>query len=108
MSRSITVIVSNDLVPNKPDLLLSDCLRIEMPDKVVLKPGVASQVNLMVHNTSNVGRQANLSANFDTRLVSVYIPDQKIYIGPNGKTATFAVITPRVPSGTAPIQFSVI
>ncbi len=106
-SKTVKIIVSNDLVATKPDILFSDCLRVETANKVTLQPNQQTRVNLTVHNTSSLGRMAHLSSNFDSNLLSVRIPDSCVYIAPSGKTVTYAIITALVPAGMGSVSFDV-
>jgi len=102
--KNVNFIISADLMPSKPDLLLSDCLRVEVAPKVVLSPGKPTTINLTIHNTSSVGRIAHLRANFDSSL-RVTLADSEIYVAPGGATVTFAVVTPHVTEGRATVSF---
>lgn len=107
-SKMVTATISKDLVSTKPDLLPSDCLRVEAIGRVILEPNEQTRINLIVHNSSTVGRIAHLKASFDSNVVNVAISDPQVYVGPGGgKTATYAVITPLTPNGNAHISFDV-
>lgn len=106
MSKQLNLVISNDLVATRPDVLTSDCLRVECSSKVIVTPGVATRVNLTVHNTSPTnGRMAQLNAQFDNRLVSVHIPNSLVYIGPESKTVVYAIIHTLASSGSSVITF---
>jgi hypothetical protein len=105
--KNVKFIISDGLIPSKPDVLLSDCLRIEIVGSMNLRPNQPSRLNLTVHTTSNTGRMAHLAATFDSRLISVNIPDAYLYVGPAGKTSTYAVVTPLVPGGVSQVNFGV-
>lgn len=105
--KTINCTISPDLVPTRPDTLLSDCLRIECPGKVVLHPGTQSRVNLSVHNTASDGRMGQVIANFDPRQVTVTVPTAGVYVAPGGKTTVFAIVTAVAATGQASITFDV-
>lgn len=104
-NKSVKCIISRDLVPTKPDLLTSDCLRVETPTKIVLKPGELTKINLTVYNSSTNGRIAHIKASYDSRVVNVHIPDPAFYVEPGGKTTTYALIMPQADTGNAVITF---
>lgn len=105
--KTVQFVISDALVATKPDMLFSDCLRVETSNKIVLEPGKPNRINLTIHNTSLLGRIAHISATFDSRLLSVHLPDSTFYVGPEGKTVVYAVVTPLAPSGTSSVSFSV-
>jgi hypothetical protein len=104
-NKQLSVIISNDLVTTRPDVLSSDCLRVECTNRVNVVAGVATRVNLAVHNTSQVGRMAQLNAQFDSRTVNVHIPNSLVYVGPEAKTVVYAIIHSLVPSGSSLVTF---
>jgi hypothetical protein len=104
-NKQLNVIISNELVSTRPDVLTSDCLRVECASKVNITAGIATRVNLTIHNTSQVGRMAQLHAQFDNRLVNVHIPNPLVYVGPESKTAIFAIIHTLVDAGSSLITF---
>lgn len=106
--RTLQCTVSSELVASKADVLLSDCLRIETTNKIILHPGAETKVNLSVHNTSSEGRMARVMANHDPRCVSVKIPTSEVYIAPGGKTSIYAIISPIVKNGQTTVSFDVI
>lgn len=106
--KSVQVIVSKDLVPTLPDALPSDCLRIEASGKIVLAPNTQSKINLAVHNTSSTGRIAHIKANYDSTFVRVHLPDPHFYVAPEGKTVTYALVTPIVLGGQSLVTFDVL
>ena len=106
-TKTLTATISKELVPTKPDLLSSDCLRVETVARLILIPDEQSRVNLIIHNSSSLGRIAHLKASFDSNQVNVAISDPQVYVGPAGKTAVYAVITPLTASGNALIAFDV-
>jgi len=105
--RHLQVIINSDLVPSKEDMLHTDCLRIETISKLNLIPGKEIRINLSVHNSSNVGRMANITTNFDARNIKVNIPNSNIYVGPEGKTIVYAIVTPLASEGYSNIFFDV-
>ena len=105
--RNINVLISKDLVPTASDLLSSDTLVIECNPKLVVVPGQQTRINLTIRNTAMVGRMARVQANYDSRHFSVLIPNQEIYVGPDGKTMIYAIITPLISSGQNTITFDV-
>lgn len=105
--RAIDVAVSNDLTPTNADLLGSDCLRIETTSRIQLAPHKETRINLMVHNTSHVGRMGQIIANYDAREIVVKIPTSSIYVSPEGKTAVYAIISPLMKHGQTKIIFDV-
>lgn len=104
-NKTVKCIISKDLVPTSPDMLTSDCLRVETPNKVILKPGELTRVNLTVYNSSSNGRIAHINASYDSRVVNVHIPDPSFYVAPEGQTVTYALIMPQSPTGDAVITF---
>jgi len=106
-NRQLNIAVSNSLLPTKSDVLTSDCLRIECSSQVKVEPKSTVRVNLTVHNSSQVGRMAQIHAQFDSRLVSVYIPNSSLYVGADSKTVVYAIINPLIESGNAVITFDV-
>jgi len=104
-NKTVKCIISKDLVPSQPDLLTSECLRVETPDKIVLTPGSMTKINLTVYNSSTNGRIAHIKASYDSRVVNVHIPDPSFYVSPDGQTTTYALIMPQSPSGDAVITF---
>ncbi len=105
--RMVEVVVSPDLNPTSSDLLGSDCLRIETISRIQLAPHKDTRINMMVHNTSPVGRMGQIIANYDAREVVVKIPTSNIYIAPEGKTVVYAIITPLIKIGKTKIIFDV-
>lgn len=105
MSKSVKLIVSDDLVPTLSDKLPGDCLRIEATGKLIAKPNTTNTINLTVHNTSGIGRVAHIKANYDNRFARVHITDQDIYVAPDGKTVTQAIIIPLVVGGQSLVTF---
>lgn len=105
--KSVKLIVSNDLVPTVSDKLPGDCLRIETTSKLIIKPNTDNKINLTIHNTSGIGRIAHIKANYDERFVRVHLTDAHIYVAPDGKTATQALIVPLVPGGQSLVRFDV-
>lgn len=105
--RMIEVVVSPDLTPTGNDLLNSDCLRIETVSRIQLAPHKETRINLMVHNTSPVGRMGQIIANYDSREVVVKIPTSNIYVSSEGKTAVYAIISPLINNGKTKIIFDV-
>jgi len=90
--RNVGITVSDKVIPTKSDQLL-DCLTVEAVEKINVSPGSVVQVNLIVRNSSNVGRMAHLHVNYDPNLgIVVQIPDPKIFVGPESRTATYALI----------------
>lgn len=106
-SKTVNCIVSAELVATRPDALLSDCLRIEALNKVVMHPGNQTKINLAVHNSSTDGRMAQVIANYDPRLFMVTVPTSGVYVAGGGKTVIYAMITPLTSAGHAPITFDV-
>lgn len=104
-NKTVKCIISKDLVPTKPDLLTSECLRVETPSRIVLKPGELTKINLTVCNSSTNGRIAHIKASYDSRVVNIHIPDPAFYVAPGGQTTTYALIMPQAPSGDAVITF---
>jgi hypothetical protein len=105
--RMIDVAVSSDLSPTVADLLGSDCLRIETSSRIQLAPHKETRINLMVHNSSPVGRMGQIIANYDAREVIVKIPTSNIYVAPEGKTIVYAIISPLMKQGQTKIIFDV-
>ena len=105
--KTTSCTISSDLLPTRPDTLLTDCLRIECPAKAVLHPGTQTRINLSIHNSSNDGRMGQVIANFDPRQVAVTIPTSGIYIAPGGKTTIFAIVTAVTSTGQASVTFDV-
>jgi len=106
-TRKIDCVISQELVPTRPDALHSDCLRIEATNKVVLHPGVQTRINLTVHNSSLDGRMAQVVANYDARQCTVTIPTSAIYVHGSGRTVIYAVVTPLVTAGHVSLTFDV-
>jgi len=104
-NKSTKCIISGDLLPTKPDMLHSDCLRVEAPSKIVLSPREQTKVNLTIHNSSSTGRIAHIKASYDHNIVSVHIPDTAFYVAPGGQTTTYALVTPQAPTGDSVINF---
>jgi hypothetical protein len=105
--RMIDVAVSPDLSPTTADLLGSDCMRIETSSRIQLAPHTETRINLMVHNSSPVGRMGQIIANYDSREVVVKIPTSNIYVAPEGKTIVYAIISPLLNHGQTKIIFDV-
>ena len=106
-SKQLTMVISDDLISTRPDVLTTDCLRVECPGRMNVKTGVATRVNLTVHNTSPVGRMGHINAQFDNRVVNVVIPNSLVYVGPESKTVVYAIIYAQVPAGSSVITFDV-
>lgn len=104
-NKQLNITISSDLVATRPDTLSSDCLRVECTNRVIVTSGVATRVNLTIHNTSQVGRMAQLHAQFDNRLVNVHIPNPLVYVGPESKTVIYAIIHTVVEAGSSLITF---
>lgn len=104
-NKQLSVIISDDLVSTRPDVISSDCLRVECSGRINIVAGVSTRVNLTVHNTSQVGRMAQLHAQFDNRLVNVHIPNSLVFIGPESKTVVYAVIHTLIQSGNTIVTF---
>jgi len=105
--RIIDVTVSNDLSPTSSDKLPTGCLRVEATSKVQLASQQDIKINLMIHNSSPVGRMGVVSVNYDAREVIVRIPTANVYVAPEGKTAIYAIISPLIMSGRTKIAFDV-
>ncbi len=105
--RMIEVVVSPDLSPTSADLLGSDCLRIETVSRIQLSSHKDTRINLMVHNSSLIGRMGQVIANYDAREVIVKIPTANLYVAPEGKTVVYAIITPLIIKGKTKIIFDV-
>jgi len=105
--RMVEVVVSPDLSPTSSDLLGSDCLRIEAVSRIQLAPHKDTKINMMVHNTSLVGRMGQIIANYDAREIVVKIPTSNIYVAPEGKTVVYAIISPLIKNGKTKIIFDV-
>ena len=106
--KTVTVKVG-ERVPTLPDRLPSDCLTLDVPNHLSLEPGVPIQVNLTVNNSSPVGRMAHIHVTYDaSQGVFVQIPDPKVYVAPEGKTVTYALIESKIGSkGQCNINFGV-
>jgi len=104
-NRQLTVVISEELVSTRPDVLLSDCLRVECTSRINITTGVATRVNLTIHNTSQTGRMAQLNAQFDNRIVNVHIPNSLVFVGPESKTVVYAIIYTLVQSGNSLVTF---
>jgi hypothetical protein len=105
--RIIDVTVSPDLNPTVADTLRTDCLRIETAKKIYMAPNDETRVNLTVHNTSSVGRMGNIIANYDARELQVKIPNNQVYIAPEGKTMVYAIINCLIKNGRSKVSFDV-
>lgn len=106
-SKQLTMVVSGDLISTRPDILSADCLRVECTSRVNASPGVATRVNLTVHNTAPHGRMGHINVQFDNRVVSVVVPNSLVYVGPESKTVVYAIVQPLVESGSCVITFDV-
>jgi hypothetical protein len=106
-AKTVACVISQDMVPTRPDALTPDCLRVECTSRVVLHPGTQTRINLCIHNSSSEGRMGHVLANFDSRQVIVSIPDASVYISADGKTTIFALVTAIAASGQASITFDV-
>lgn len=85
--------ISKDMVPTASDSLQPDCLYVELPEKLNIHPGSTAQVNILVGNTSQVGRYGRLFANYDFSTgIKVNIPNADIYVAPQGKTTTYMLV----------------
>jgi len=104
-NKQLNVVISSDLVSTRSDVLTSDCLRVECTSRVNIVAGIPTRVNLTIHNTSQVGRMAQLHAQFDNRIVNVHIPNPLVYVGPESKTVIFAIIHTLVDAGNSLITF---
>ena len=91
----------------RSDSLFSDCLRVETATKIHLQHDEPLRINLSVYNSSSEGRMAKLTPVFNAKLVSVKIPNNYLYIAPDGKTTTYALITPLVVQGRGKISFNI-
>tara|TARA_B100000614_G_C14396723_1_gene432017 strand:- start:242 stop:571 length:330 start_codon:yes stop_codon:yes gene_type:complete len=105
--RIIDVTISPDLNPTTSDILRTDCLRIETSKKVYMEPNGETRVNLTVHNTTSVGRMGNIIANFDARELTVKIPNNQVYVAPEGKTMVYAIINALIKNGRTKVSFDV-
>jgi hypothetical protein len=107
--RTLQVNISRDKFPSTPDRLLSDVLTISPLSPINVRPGHPTQVNLCIHNNSSSGRMARVSANYDvSKGIIVQIPEQHIYVQPQGDTVISALIEARLDSdGTSNINFKV-
>lgn len=106
-NKQLSIIISNELVSTRPDILTSDCLRVECAGKLNIVAGVPTRINLTVHNTSQIGRMAQLHVQFDNRLVNVHIPNSLVYVGPESKTVIYAIIHTMVEAGSSLVTFDV-
>jgi len=106
--RMVNIIVSSDLSPTKPDFLSSDCLRIEATPKLQLAPHQDTKINLMIHNTSLVGRMGKVVANYDPREVKVKIPTSEVYVAPEGRTIVHAIIIPLIKDSQTKVVFDIL
>jgi len=105
--KPLHVVVSKDMIATVSDVLSSDCLQVECTNKIVTPPGTPTRVNIAIKNTSTVGRMARLQASYDSRMFTVIIPTQDVYIGPEGKTLIYAVVTP-LQAGQSSIGFDAV
>jgi len=106
-NKRVDLIISNDLHSSRPDVLTTDCLRIECGSRVVIAPAVATRINLTVHNTSQVGRMAQIHSQFDNRILNIHIPNSLVYVGPESKTVVYAMIYTQATSGSTVVTFDV-
>lgn len=105
--RNVSVSINRDIVPTKPDCLMTDCLRIEAVAKVMISPTEPGRINLAIHNSSSDGRIAHLKASYDPKLVKVTIADPQVYVAPGGKTITYAIISSNNISCNTLVSFEV-
>lgn len=108
-AKNMQISVNEDRAVTKGDSLYSDCLSIECTDKINLIPGSRVQVNLVVRNTSNLGRMASLYANLDpTNGIRIQFAENKLYVAPEGKTVTYVLIEAMLNSkGNCNVTFGV-
>lgn len=106
-SKQMTIVVSADQESTRPDVLSTDCLRVECSPRINVGPGVTSRINLTLHNTSPIGRMGHVSAKYNNKVIEVLIPNSLAYIGPDSKTVIYAIITPLVASGSSTVVFDI-
>ena len=102
-SKQLSAVISKE--QTQSDVLSSDCIRVECSNRVNIPPEGSTRINLVVYNTSTNGRMVQLSAQFDTKMINVHIPNSLIYVGPESKTVVFAIIHTLVQAGNCGITF---
>lgn len=93
MAKTVNVNINKNINPTPPDSLSNENISIECNDKIDIRPGGQTQLNLIITNRSSVGRMVHLCPQYDrSRGIIVQIPEPDVYVGPEGRTITYALM----------------